>query len=1002
MTNSRGPQGRRRSNANYSKNNNIKLHSSLSDRRRAKRQFRSAAHAEYLSTLPKERWKRLAYRLQPKRVAAFWFSREGGIMALKLVGIGILVCFFLTVGLFAYFRKDLPKIKDISGANLGGSITYYDRTGQTVLWQDYDAVKRIPVAHENISPYLKNATIAIEDKNFRTEGAFDVRGIMRAASHDVLGGGGQLQGGSTITQQLVKLNENWTNDRTISRKVKELILAVEMEREYTKDEILTGYLNMAPYGGIEYGAEAAARDYFQTDAKNLTLAQAALLAAIPQSPSRLSPYSSPRFNSAASGKFNEEDLLGRQQYILKLMAEQGYITQAQADEAKKVDVLSQVKPLTSKYTNIKAPYFVLAAKQELQDKYGADTVARGGWKVTTTLSMDMQNTAESLVAKNQANVKKYGGDTAALVAEEVKTGQMMALVGGTDFRDPSHGQLNFAQLNISPGSSFKPYDYAAFIENRTDAGAGSVLYDSQGPLPGYKCTNTNRPTTDDNANCLWDYDFRYPGALTLRYGLAGSRNVPAVKAMLSAVPNDKSTDRTKSINKVISTANSMMGDDNAYKCYVTGSNVQTATKSDQKQCYGSAAIGDGAYLHLDEHVNGLATFARMGAQIPQTYILQINDSSNKAIYKWTQPKTKQVLRQDTAYIVNDMLSDPKASYLNPTYKMHDWNGWKTSIKTGTTNDNYDGLMAAWNTQYAIASWVGHHTRNKAMTGGHMEYMTAPLTQGLMKDSLTKLNTKPINWEKPAGVKTQDAYVVRTHVGVASVEPSPTQDLFPSWYIGKSGTNTKATIDKVSGGIATSCTPDAAKQVVGGANDNSFSADEFYPVGKTSTTSRTTTTTAVTDSVHNCSDTKPQITLTATDPCNSSDNGGQGCAITVATTAGTHPLTGGAYGGTVSVSVNGNVLATQTISDASSGTNYFNYIPTSNGTLSISATVTDSVLYTTTESTTVTGSTGPQARTGTTNANLTSYQKTKPSTTTSGGAGNKAKQKAAKAANRRTN
>ncbi|MDB5169663.1 MAG: hypothetical protein JWN82_59 [Candidatus Saccharibacteria bacterium] len=988
MNKPKGPTGRRRSSSSYGKNS-IKLNSSLSDRRKAKRQGRAAARAEYLSTLPKERWKRIAYRLQPKRVAAYWFSREGGIMALKIIGVSIVVCFFLTVGLFAYFRKDLPKIKDISGGNLGGSITYYDRTGQTVLWQDYDAVKRIPVKSDQITDYLKNATIAIEDKNFYNEGAFDVRGIMRAAINDVTNSGGSLQGGSTITQQLVKLNENWTNDRTISRKVKELILAVEMEREYTKNDILTGYLNIAPYGGIEYGAESAARDYFGTDAKSLTLAQASMLAAIPKSPSRFSPYSSPRFNPSAGGTFNEEGLLGRQHYILDLMVEQGYITKAQAEEAKAVDVLAQVKPLSSKFSNMKAPYFVLAAKQELEEKYGAETVARGGWKVTTTVNMDLQTTAENLALKNLANVKKYKGDTEAMAAQDVKTGQMVMLVGGQDFTNPEFGELNYAQLNISPGSSFKPYDYATFIENHTNAGAGSVLYDVQSPIPGYPCTNKAKPK--DGGNCLTDYDFRYPGALSIRYALAGSRNVTAQKAMLSAIPNDKSQDRVKSINKTISTANAMMGDDNAYKCYKSGTDVRIGSKSDQKQCFGSSAIGDGAYLHLDEHVNGLATFARMGQQIPLTYILNITDSSNKSIYKWTQPKAKQVIKEDTAYIINDILSDPKASYLRPNYKIQNWNGWKIAVKTGTTNFNFDGLMASWNTQYAVASWVGHHTRNVEMNPGGMEAMTAPLTQGWMKEALTKLNTKPVNWTQPSSIKAESAYVQRTHVGLSSVEPGPSPDLFPSWYVAKSGASSTATIDKVSGGLATSCTPPAAKQDVGGANDNNFSADEFYPVGKAADSSSTAA--ATNDNVHNCDDAKPSITLTADDPCNSTANAGQGCTITVVASQGTHPLGGTAFGGTVSVSVNGTVIGTQGVSDSPS-TKTFYYKPTTSGTVSITGTVTDSVLYEATTSTSVNAIAAPQTgMTNNSNANLASFQRGAQQTTSGPGpAGNKNKQK----------
>jgi membrane peptidoglycan carboxypeptidase len=924
----------------------MRVNATMGDRRRAHRQNRAAAHAEYLSTLPKERWKRLLYRLHPKRVIAFWFSREGAIAALKVTGIGILVSFFLIVGLFAYFRKDLPNIKDISGTNLGGSITYYDRTGQTILWQDYDAVKRIPVKSDQISDYLKHATIAIEDKNFYNEGAIDMRGIMRAAAHNVTGKTNQLQGGSTITQQLVKLNEGWTQDRTVSRKVKELILAVELERGYSKNDILTGYLNMAPYGGIEYGAESAARDYFQTDAKNLTLPQSALLAAIPQNPARYSPYTSNEFNPAAAGTFNEQRLLDRQRYILKLMADQGYITRAESVAAQKVDILAQVKPLTSKYNNIKAPYFVLAAKQELEEKYGADTVARGGWKVITSLNMDLQTEAERLVAKNINNVRRYGGDNQAMAATDVKTGQMVSLVGGVDFKNKEFGQINYSQLNISPGSSFKPYDYATFIENRTDAGAGSVLYDVQEPLGTYTCTNKNRKKEDPSGNCLFDYDFRYPGAVTLRYGLGGSRNVPAVKAMLSAVPNDKSKDRVTSINKTISTANALMGNDNAYKCYKTGTNVQTAGKSDQKQCFGSSAIGDGAYLHLDEHVNGLASLARMGNQIPQTYILQITDAANKTIHKWTQPKPKQVLRPDTAYIINDMLSDPKASYMSGNYKFQNWNGWKIAVKTGTTNNNFDGLMTAWSTQYAVASWVGHHTRNQELTGGHMEYMTAPLTRDWMQSALTKLNTKPINWEKPAGVKTLNSYVQRTHVGANSIEPGPTQDLYPSWYAPRSGTSSRATIDRVSGGLATSCTPSAAKLRVGGTNDNSFSADDFHG-GLKSSRSATTAAPTTSDDIHNCSDAPPNLTLTVPTCTNAEANGG-GCPISVAVSQGTHPLGGSSFGGKVTVSVNGSVVSTQNVSSSPANVTAY-YKPEATATsASVSVTVMDSVMYTTSQ------------------------------------------------------
>lgn len=913
---------------------NIKLHRSFSNRLKAYKDGKSKRRAAKLSTLPKGRVKRFFARLEPKRLYHYWFSRDGAIMALKLLGIGMVAGFLLLVGLFAYFRKDLPNLKDISGNNLGGSIRYYDRTGQTLLWEDYGAIKRTPVKEEAISQYMKDATIAIEDKDFFKHGGFDVRGIMRAGLNDVFGSGG-TQGGSTITQQVVKLNQNWTDDRTITRKVKELILAVELEREYSKNEILTGYLNIAPYGGVEYGVESAARDYFGVSAKDLTLAQASMLAAIPKAPTTYSPYSDPRFNPGATANlFNEEELLGRQHYILDQMAAQGKITQQQADEAKKVDVISGIKPLQPLYTGIKSPYFVLAAKQELNAKYGEATIKRGGWKVTTTLDSTLQQKAEELVASNVANIRNRTGgvaDAEALVAEDVETGQIVSLVGGTDFNNPTFGKINYAaSALIPPGSSFKPYDYAAFIEYNNNVGAGSVLYDTKGPLPGYPCTNQNLPK--NGGNCLQDYDFKTPGPMTLRYALGGSRNIPAVKAMLSVVPNDQSNGKVDSINKTINMASEMMANpynSKPYQCYETGVDINNATANDVTQCYGAAAIGDGAFLHLDDHVNGLATFARMGNAIPRTYILKITDAAGKTVSEWSQPKGKQVIRPDTAYIVNDMASDPKASYLPAGYyKFHNQrNGWKFAIKTGTTNNGFDGLMTSWSSKYAIVTWVGNHTRNKELRSS-METLTAPLAKGWMEAAHANLPAN--NWKQPGNIKTLPAFVVRNHVGIGSVEPSTATDLFPSWYQGKTNTTNAAasqTLDKVSNKTATSCTPEAAKSVQNNANANSWSVDIFVAGG--GNTNNNQAAGAGNDDVHNCSDAKPTITLTAT-----------GCNVSATVTQGTHPLSSDRFPGTVTFIINGQGVSSAGVSANPSTVNY----TAPAGTTGLSARVTDSVLY----------------------------------------------------------
>ncbi len=908
----------------------IKLNRSLAERIKAGRDARARRRAAYLATLPKNRFKRILYRLRPKELARYWFSRDGAVMALKIAGIGIIAGFVLIVGVFAYFRKDLPNITDLTGSTLGGSVTYYDRTGKTILWQDYKDIKRQPVAGDKISVNLRNATVAIEDKDFYKHGAFDVRGIVRAGVNNVLNRGGGIQGGSTISQQLVKLDQQWTAQRTIGNKIKEVILAVELEREYSKDEILTGYLNAAPYGPVSVGVQVAAQDYFGKDADELNIAEAAMMAAIPKAPSSYSPYG-PLYDADA--------LLGRQRYIIDQMAEQRMISRDEADAAKAIDILSTVKERKpSLYTGIRAPYFVLAAKDELLSRYGNETIQLGGWKVITTMDMDLQKLADAKVKEAMTIVKRQGGDTAAFVAMDNATGQIMAMIGGANFHDEKRaGQLNFAHsVRVSPGSTFKPYDYATFIENN-NAGGGSVLYDSYTSLPGYPCN-----PRQGSSRCLRDYDYRSrtpPGPLTLRYALAGSRNITAVKAMLSAVPNDTSPGRVASINKTISTAEAMMGNPEGYSCYAPGTDVFTAKIEQETQCFGSSAIGDGAYLHLDDHVTGLATFARLGQHLPKTFILEIKDSANKTLYEYEKPPAKQVLKDETAYIVNDMLSDPRASYLGR--KFQDYKGWKFAVKTGTTNDSFDGLMGSWSTKYTALAWVGYHTRNKAMTG-FMENMTTPIIRGWMEGAHDKAG-KPVNWQRPKGIQVLPAFVVTKHVGASSREPSYGKDVFPSWYKPPKSGGSTSTIDLVSGKTATECTPQLARKSQGGGNHNLFSVDVF---SGTAASSGSQSSSDATDDIHSCNDEKPVVDIDASQ-CLDINN----CDFTVTVTQGTHALSGGDYtdspAGTLSIIVDGETVEITPI-PTNSGNPWihtFTYDPDPSTTqFTIEATVADSVLY----------------------------------------------------------
>ncbi len=882
----------------------IKVNRTISEKSKARKNAKALRKAERHKGMPKGRLKRLAFRMHPKRLYKYWFSRDGLIMGLKILGIAIVLGFFLLAGLFAYFRKDLPNLRDISGNNIGGSIRYYDKTGEVLLWEDYDAVKRVPVESENISDYLKEATIAVEDRDFYEHNGFNVRGISRAAWNNAFGG--STQGGSTITQQLVKLTTpGFSTEQTVARKVKELILAVELERSYSKEEILTGYLNAAPYGPIEYGAEVASRTYFNKSANELSIDEAALLASVPKSPPTYSPY---------GPYFEKEELIGRQYFVIDTMRELGYINQEEADAAKGEDTLAKLQERQPKYTGIIAPHFVLAAKNQLEADLTEASYLRGGWKVTTTVDMELQKIAEEEVANGISQIERQGGDTTAFVAEDVETGQVVALVGGADFNNKDRaGEINYAQQPLPPGSSFKPYDYLALIEHTENAGAGSVLYDTQGPLEGYPCTD--RALGRNRGNCLQDYDFRYPGPVTLRYALGGSRNVPAVKAMLIV-----------GIDKTIETANSLGIYDSerqsgGYKCY-TDERLE-----EEAQCYASSSIGDGAYLSLDKHVHSYSTISRNGNKIPQSYILKVEDSEGKTITEWEPSSGEQVVRPDSAYIVADMMADPRASYMSR--KMHDYKGWDFSLKTGTTNDNKDGWLMGFSTKYAAGVWVGHHTRRVEMSG-FMETMTQPIWGGWMQRAHDSL--EPVARQRPAGVQELPAYVVRNHVGVSSREPSPTNDLFPSWYVrpnGDGSSNESQVIDKVSGKKATDCTPPLAVETITQTNASKYSSDPFYDKRTNSED---------TDDVHKCEDIKPTVSISAIDKSNGN------YTFEVSVGSGTHPISSEKFPGNLSVSIGGANIPNGSINVGAPGSYSFDYTATDNKKVTVTAKVSDSVLY----------------------------------------------------------
>ena len=749
----------------FKKSRKLSVYSNLSHSRRAKKDAASRKHAQYLASLPKHPLKRLLHRMHPKRVFKYWFSKRGLIMALKITGVTILLLALLVGGLFAYFRKDLDAIRpgELAKRVQTTVTTYLDRNGK-VLWEDKgDGNYKLVVDGSEISQYLKDATVAIEDRDFYNHGGISAAGLTRAIFNNI--GGGSTQGGSTLTQQLVK--QVFFADEAqqrglagIPRKIKEIILSIEVERMYNKTQILNLYLNESPYGGRRNGVESGAQTYFGVSAKNLTLPEAALLAAIPQNPSVYDPY-----NVAG-----HTGLIARQHKVLDNMADQGYITKAQADEAKKYPIIDHIVPEASQYTNIRAPHFVQMARAELETQLGKATVGKGGLTVKTTLDLNIQTSLESAMADMfKSYIPAWAGFTnGAATVEDTKTGQIVAMMGSRDFTYPGFGQDNAAIAYIQPGSTIKALVYAELFEKKptgqVNYGSGSILKDENiDAIYGAK---------------LQDADQKFKGDITIRSSLATSRNIPAVKAMyISGVKN------------TLDAIHNMGG-------------TSYCTQGDEVNVGLASAIG-GCGIKQVDLVNAYATLARQGAYKPQSTILEVKNTSGEVLKKWTDTASVQVIDAQSAYIVSDILTDDNARAPLDGYHALGMEipGVKTSTKTGTSDkggDAKDIWMASYSPVLTMAVWFGnsdatiltHGTSSlpgaiiaKVMAYAHKE-VYAPA--GLWKSG---------DWfTKPSGIQT---------VG---------SEVYPSWWNKTQGqTNAKLMFDKVSKYKAVEgVTPDGAK------------------------------------------------------------------------------------------------------------------------------------------------------------------------------------------------
>lgn len=900
----------------------MKLYQHLMTRYNARKELRMRKKAEYLATLPKGRWNRFRYRAHPKRVARFVFSRDGLIFGAKAFGVMALlgaVTMFVT---FAYYRKDLPKnITDLKACSQGQKTSYYDRTGEILLWRGEGNVDCRPVALDQVSPYLKNAVFAIEDTNFYDHPGFDVRGTMRAALSN-LKGDANTQGGSTLTQQYVKLAVLNDNEQRVSRKIKELILSIELERTYEKDEILQAYLNEISFGSVYNGAEAASQGFFNKSAKDLTLDEAATFAAAIQAP------------GAYWEAENQADLIGRRDYVLDRMASLGYIKQEEADAAKKIDTIAKVVPDQNKYKDILAPHFVLEVQKQLEEEIGAQSLRKLGYKVITTVDMNLQKAAEEAVTSNMWQVQQYGLNNAALVSEEVATGEVVAYVGSYDFNNPVYGRKNVAGTPRSPGSSFKPYDYAALMASSENWGAGSIMYDLNTTWSGFGAPY--KPT---------DYDQAQPGPTSIRYALGGSRNTPAIKAMYIA-----GIEQTHQLAEKLGLRSGITG------CSTPGA----------KDCGTilSTSIGDGGEVRLDENVHGYATFSRNGKYIPQKYVLKILDSKGKVIRDNTkEPVAEDAIDPQIAYIVNDMLADRSASYFrnSPSYKFrvlgdYDDAGIPSAIKTGTTNNRENGWMMGHTPKYATGVWVGHN-ENKSANNANMEYMTGPMWAAFMKKAHENVG-KVDYWPKPEGIKTvahDSAFYALvkgscTGVRLGNICGFGQSDIYPSWYTPKKSSNTeqKVVIDTVTNKRATDCTPERArKEITGGGAiiPEVDSSDPNYNNFMTPIRARLKSPDGVAipaenevDDYHSCSDVRPTVTISMPANCNGN------CTISASVTRGTKPLKN------LYFKMNGSVMGGGTYEISANGGVYsYDLVPETSGPQEFSVEVVDEGLYDATDS-----------------------------------------------------
>jgi len=590
---------------------------------------------------------------------------------------------------FGYYYSQTPSVKNLQGDSFSQTSLIYDRTGTHVLYELFGKEHRKVVSHQEISDNARLSIIAAEDSGFYQHYGFDPEAIVRAAKTNYERKN-ISQGASTITQQLAR-NVYLTNEKTWERKIKELVLAVKIERNFEKDEILDMYLNQVPFGSNIYGIQTASEKFFGKNARDLTLDEAAFLMALPKATTYYSPY----------GK-NTQDLVSRQRYILQRIYDLNLAGAEEVKAASRVDTLKKVNPNIQR---IEAPHFVFYVIEQLEEKYGKEALQKGGLKIITTLDYDLQKKGESIVREGAfQNEKRYQAENAALVAQEASSGEILAMVGSRDFFDPDiDGEVNVATRPRQPGSSFKPIVYAKAFEKGYQP--ESLLYDVRinfGPDGSGKDYIPN------------NYSNNFRGLVSMRESLSMSLNIPAVETLYLAGVDDSI--------------------DLAHKMGI--STLQ------ERNRYGLALVLGGGEVKLVDHVSAYSVFANEGGKISSGGILEIYDNTGEKIFEKKRGK-EAVLSEDVARKINSVLSDNKSR--TPVFGGHSplyIPGRYVAAKTGTTQEFRDAWTVGYTKDVVVGVWAGNNDNRPMRQGADGVYVAAPIWNKFMQELLLRYSDKP--------------------------------------------------------------------------------------------------------------------------------------------------------------------------------------------------------------------------------------------------------------------